>query len=40
MNALVIQMINLVGELPIEWQPKWHKMEAADLLVKSTFREH
>ena len=40
MTALVMQMIDLVGELPIEWQPKWHEMEAADPRMKRTFREH
>ena len=40
MNALVRQIIELVGELPIEWQPKWHELVTADLLTKSTFREH
>lgn len=38
MNALVAQMIDFVGALPTEWQPKWHDILAASNFVptKST----
>ena len=29
MNALTAQMIDFVGNLPAEWQPKWHDFQAA-----------
>ena len=40
MNALVEQMIGLVGELPIEWQPRWNEMGGTNSPVSSgMFRE-
>lgn len=38
MDALVAQMIDFVGTLPAEWQPKWHEIQVASKFVpvKST----
>lgn len=33
MNALIAQMIDFVGTLPAEWQPKWHDFQVASNFV-------
>jgi len=33
MDALVAQMIDFVGTLPVEWQQKWYEIQVASKFV-------